>query len=38
MDPAKVQKMDAVDQIENLLNIGEKAGRNIDVKHFGSFV
>jgi hypothetical protein len=38
MDPAKVQKMDGVDQIENLLTIGEKAGRNIDVKHFGFFL
>jgi uncharacterized protein len=38
MDPAKVQRMDGVDQIDNLLKIGEKAGRNIDLKHFGSFV
>jgi uncharacterized protein len=38
MDPEKVQKMDGVDQMANLLVIGEKAGLQIDLKHFGPFV
>jgi hypothetical protein len=38
LDPEKVQKMDGVDQIDNLLEIGERAGERIDLKHFGPFV
>ena len=37
LDPEKVQKLDAVDQIENLLKIGTAAAKQIDLKHFGSF-
>lgn len=37
MEPDKVQKLDAVDQMANLLRIGEKAGAAIDLQHFGSF-
>jgi uncharacterized protein len=38
IDPEKVQKLDAVDQMDNLLKIGTAAARQIDLKHFGSFV
>ena len=38
MDPEKVQKMDGVEQIENLLKIGKAAGRQIDLSHLGPFV
>ena len=34
----KVQKLDAVDQMSNLLAIGTAASKQIDLKHFGSFV
>lgn len=37
MDPEKVQKLDAVDQIDNLLQIGFNAGENIKLEHLGSF-
>ena len=37
MDPEKVQKLDAVDQIENLLKIGFSAGQQIKLEHFGPF-
>jgi len=37
MDPEKVQKLDAVDQIENLLKIGLSAGEKIKLEHFGPF-
>ena len=37
LDPEKVQKLDAVDQIENLLAIGKAAAKQIELKHFGSF-
>lgn len=37
MDPEKVQKMDGVDQIENLLKIGLSAGQAIKLEHFGPF-
>ena len=38
VDPEKVQKLDAVDQMDNLLAIGQAAGQQIDLAHFGSFV
>jgi hypothetical protein len=37
MDPEKVQKLDAVDQIDNFLQIGVNAGENIKLEHLGSF-
>ena len=37
MDPEKVQKLDAVDQIENLLKIGLSAGQKIKLEHFRPF-
>ena len=37
MDPEKVQKLDAVDQIDNLVEIGLKAGGKIKAEHLGSF-
>ncbi len=38
VDPEKVQKLDAVDQMDNLLKIGQAAGQQIQLAHFGSFV
>ena len=37
MDPKRVQQLDGVDQIENLLEIGLKAGEKINAGHLGSF-
>ena len=37
IDPAKVQTLDAVDQIDNLLKIGQVAGQQVKLEHFGSF-
>jgi hypothetical protein len=37
MDPEKVQKLDAVDQMDNLLKIGLSAGEKIKLEHFGPF-
>ena len=37
IDPGKVQKLDAVDQIENLLKIGLSAGEKTKHEHFGPF-
>jgi patatin-like phospholipase len=37
MDPEKVQKLDAVDQIDNLVRIGLSAGEKIKLEHFGPF-
>ncbi len=38
LEPEKVQKLDAVDQIDNLLAIGRKAGeKQVSLKHYGSF-
>jgi uncharacterized protein len=37
MDPERVQKLDAVEQIGNLLQIGLSAGEKIRLEHFGSF-
>jgi hypothetical protein len=34
----KVQKLDAVDQMDNLLAIGRKAAEQIKREHFGSFI
>ncbi len=38
VDPEKVQKLDAVDQMDNLLAIGQAAGQQIQLAHFGSFI
>jgi uncharacterized protein len=37
-DPERVQKLDAVDQIENLIQIGLKPGDKIKLQHLGPFV
>ncbi len=37
MDPEKVQKLDAIDQTDNLLKIGLNAGKKIKLEHFGLF-
>lgn len=37
MDPGKVQKLDAIDQIDNLVQIGLSAGKQIELKHLGPF-
>ena len=37
MDPQKVQKLDAVDQVDNLLEIGFSAGKKIKLEHLGAF-
>ena len=37
MDPEKVQQLDAVDQIDNLLTIGRSAGKKVNLEHFGTF-
>lgn len=38
LSPERVQKLDAVDQMSNLLAIGQAAGRDVSLAHFGSFV
>ena len=39
LDAAKMQKMDAVENIENLLTIGQAvASQQVRLEHFGSFV
>jgi hypothetical protein len=38
VDPASIQKMDAVENIEPLLAIGRAAGASVRVEHFGSFL
>lgn len=38
VDPASIQKMDAVENIETLLSVGRSAGKKVAVAHFGSFL
>ena len=38
VDPASIQKMDAVENIEPLLEIGRAAGKGVRAAHFGSFI
>lgn len=38
LDPEKIQKLDAVDQMENLLQIGIASARQVDIRHFGPFL
>jgi hypothetical protein len=38
IDPGTIQKMDAVENIEPLFAIGQKAGEAVQAAHFGSFL
>ncbi len=38
VEPDKIQKMDAVENIPTLLKIGEKAGECVNQAHFGPFI
>jgi hypothetical protein len=38
VDPDKIQKMDAVENIPSLLAIGQKAGDCVSASHFGPFI
>ena len=38
VDPASIQKMDAVENIEALLEIGRAAGKAVDASQFGDFL
>ncbi len=38
VDPANIQKMDAVENIPTLLAIGNEAGKRIEAAHFGPFL
>lgn len=38
IDPEKVQKLDAVTQIDNLRRIGRKAAEQVSLDHFGGFI
>ncbi len=38
VDPDKIQKMDAVENIPALLEIGKQAGKVVDAAHFGPFI
>lgn len=38
IDPEAVQKMDAVDRIDDLLTIGQAVGRHVKREHFGTFI
>jgi hypothetical protein len=38
IDPPAIQKMDAVENIETLLEIGRAAGKSVQPAHFGSFI
>jgi hypothetical protein len=38
VEPDKIQKMDAVENIPTLLKIGEKAGECVNEAHFGPFI
>jgi uncharacterized protein len=38
VNPASIQKMDAVENMETLLAIGRKAGNEVDASHFGPFI
>jgi hypothetical protein len=37
IDPEDVQKLDSVDHMDDLLEVGGKAGEQVDLAHFGSF-
>jgi hypothetical protein len=38
VDPANIQKMDAVENIPTLLAIGNEAGKRVEAAHFGPFL
>jgi uncharacterized protein len=38
VDPNSIQKMDAVENIETLLQIGRAAGKAVMAAHFGPFI
>jgi hypothetical protein len=38
VDPASIQKLDAVENIEALLEIGRAVGKNVKSEHLGSFI
>jgi len=38
INPQKVQKLDAVDQIDNLLAIGRTGGKEVSAEHFKTFL
>jgi uncharacterized protein len=38
VDPTSIQKLDAVENIEALLEIGRAVGKNVKPEHFGSFI
>jgi uncharacterized protein len=38
VDPASIQKLDAVENMDALLKIGIKAGKSVDPLHFGPFL
>jgi hypothetical protein len=38
VDPASIQKMDAVENIESLLAVGRAAGGSVQAGHFGPFL
>jgi hypothetical protein len=38
LDAAKIQKMDAVENIPTLTEIGRAAGQQVEAAHFGSFL
>jgi len=38
VDPASIQKLDAVENMDALLAIGRAAGKSVDPLHFGSFL
>jgi hypothetical protein len=38
VNPGSIQKMDAVENIPLLLEIGRAAGQRVDAAHFGSFL
>ncbi|MEA2488787.1 MAG: hypothetical protein QOH21_579, partial [Acidobacteriota bacterium] len=38
MVPEKVQQLDAIDQLENLVTIGQAVGAEVRREHFGTFL
>ena len=38
IDPVSIQKLDEVENIEALLEIGRAVGKNVKPEHFGSFI
>jgi hypothetical protein len=38
INPASIQKLDAVENIDALLEIGQAVGKNVKPDHFGPFI